>query len=235
MARTPLALSELLDVVASPQSVADVASYFRPPAEPGGVPPYTGSRFESFAAGGDHPAVADRVTAEDLVAVTLLSVDVPGRVALQLLEGPLGDQVAVLLAQVPTDVALHEPGAGALLEPGSPVRQAWDLLEAPHGMGWVIAGKVLARKRPHLIPVYDNVVRCALGAPTETWTWLRAALTADSNSLTMHLRAIRDAGVAPVGVSLLRVLDVILWMAHHGAHQQSRCFGLTLDESSAPA
>lgn len=109
------------------------------------------------------------MTVEDLLAVTLLSVDVPGRVALQLLAGPLGGQVAALLAQVPTDVALHERGAGALLAPESPARQAWDLLVEPHGMGWVIAGKVLARKRPHLIPVYDNVVRCALGRPAGPW------------------------------------------------------------------
>lgn len=227
MAHTPLTLSNLLDVAADSQSVTDVATYFRPPVEPGGTPPYTGRRFESFAGGGDHRAVANRVSAEDLVAVTMLSVDVPGRVALQLLDGPLGDQVAELLTQVPTDVALHELGAAALLVPGSLVRQVWDLLEAPHGMGWVIAGKVLARKRPHLVPVYDNVVRCALGAPNGMWTWLHEALTADDSSLTTQLRGVRDAAGAPEQVSLLRVLDVILWMRHHDGHQHSACAGLT--------
>jgi hypothetical protein len=171
--------------------------------------------------------VANRVTAEDLVAVTLLSVDVPGRVALQLLEGPLRDQVTELLAQVPTDVALHDPVAGALLAQGSTVWQVWDVLEAPHGMGWVIAGKVLARKRPHLIPVYDNVLRCALGSPAGMWTWLHDALTADGGELATVLRGVREAGGAPEGVSLLRVLDVILWMRHHSEHQHSGCTGLT--------
>jgi hypothetical protein len=30
--------------------------------------------------------------------------------------------------------------------------------------GWVTAGKLLARRRPHLVPVYDGVVKCGRGA-----------------------------------------------------------------------
>ncbi|MFG2715305.1 DUF6308 family protein [Streptomyces goshikiensis] len=51
---------------------------------------FAGSRFEHLAGGGDRPEVADRITAEDLVAVQTLSVTVPGSVALDILEGPLG-------------------------------------------------------------------------------------------------------------------------------------------------
>ncbi len=106
---TPLDLPGLLPHVADPRSTGDVRRYFAASAEPRGVREFSGSRFERSAGGGDHLGVANAVTAEDLVAVTLLSVEVPGPVALGLLEGKLGEQVGSLL---PTDVALHEPGVG---------------------------------------------------------------------------------------------------------------------------
>ena len=50
------------------------------------MPRYSSSRFEFLAGRGDRPEAANPVTLDDLVAVTLLSVDVPGDVAPQLLE-----------------------------------------------------------------------------------------------------------------------------------------------------
>ena len=50
-------------------------------------------------------------------------------------------------------------------------------------MGWVTAGKLLARKRPRLIPVYDRVVRCALGRPAKPWRWLNDAFALDAEAL----------------------------------------------------
>ena len=44
----------------------------------GNRPWYSGARFELFAGGGDHPDSQDRMTAEDLVATSFLSVDIPG-------------------------------------------------------------------------------------------------------------------------------------------------------------
>jgi Family of unknown function (DUF6308) len=41
--------------------------------------------LETFAGGGDAPEVANFFTATDLVAVSLLSVDVPGTAALRIL------------------------------------------------------------------------------------------------------------------------------------------------------
>lgn len=219
MPRAPVDLPALLALVTDDRSVTGVTDYFRPAADPAAAPPYSGSRFERFAGGGDRPEVANSITSDDLVAVTLLSVEVPGPVALQLLEGPRGQAVAKLLAQVPTDVALYEPAA-QLMAPGSPVRQAWELVEFPMGMGWVTAGKVIARKRPHLVPVYDNVVRCVLGEPIGVWDWLRGMLTADHGVLVAQLEEVRAAGGVPEQVSVLRVLDVILWMRHHTEHRR---------------
>ena len=75
------------------------------------TPRFTGRRFDSLAGGGDRAGTQDRVTADDLVAVQLLSVVVPGETAIALLEGDLGDTLAGLLAQIPVDVALVDDAA----------------------------------------------------------------------------------------------------------------------------
>jgi hypothetical protein len=176
-----------------------------------------------LAGGGDRPEIANVITAEDLVAVTLLRVDVPGDVALQLLEGNLGRDLTHHLREIPTDVRISDPAAAALLADGSSADVAWDLLKEQHGMGWVLTNKLLARKRPRLIPVYDTVVECALGSPAALWNWL-VPMFADGE-LEKHLVAIREGAGVSAEVSPLRVLDVIVWMGHRTGHQRQRCSG----------
>jgi Family of unknown function (DUF6308) len=208
------------------QAVKDLQAYFAPSAAPGQMPAFSGSRFEFLAGGGDRQEVADLITAEDLVAVSTLSVDVPGAVALALLEGELGQEVGRLLAQVPIDVTIADPAALELFADRSPLQQAWSLLQRPTGMGYVITSKLLARKRPHLVPVYDSVVRCALGAPEGMWRWLARHFADTDAGLAEHLEAVRERAGVPSGVSTLRVLDVIVWMRHRSAHRRSGCAGV---------
>ena len=95
------------------------------------------------------------------------------------------------------------------------------LLELQRGMGWVTAGKLLARKRPHLIPVYDNVTRCLLDRPSgQVWERFRHELRRDGGALTRTLYDLRDKAHLPQTVSALRVLDVLLWMDHHDDHRR---------------
>jgi Family of unknown function (DUF6308) len=225
MPRTPIDLSKLLTWVDDPQAAEHLRSYFEPDRAPGMMPRYSGSRFEFLAGGGDRPETANKITLDDLVAVTLLAVDVPGDVALKLLEGNLGPDVTRHLEQIPTDVSINDPAAAELFTVASPARAAWDLLEEPHGMGWVITNKLLARKRPRLIPVYDRVVRCAYGYPDGLWNWLVAMFAVDGGVLNDRLLAAREAaGVSPE-VSVLRVLDVIVWMRHRPDHLLNGCPG----------
>jgi Family of unknown function (DUF6308) len=223
MTRTPLGLNDLLSVVDDDRSIADLRRYFQPDLARGRAPEYSGSRFEFFAGGGDRPDTAGRITCDDLIAVTLLAVDVPGDAALQLFEGDLGDRVSRQLEQIPTDVDIDQPEAAGHFAVGSPARQAWDLLNAPHGMGWVTAGKLLARKRPRLIPVYDRVVRCAYGRPDGVWNWLVRLFAADDGALSKRLCAARDAAGVSDAVTPLRVLDVIMWMRHREDHRRGNC------------
>ncbi|HWU07713.1 MAG TPA: DUF6308 family protein [Streptomyces sp.] len=225
MTRQPIGLTDLLAVVDDPQAIADLRSYFQPDLPEGVAPHYSGSRFEFIGGGGDRSEMANQITLDDLVAVTLLEVHVPGDVALQLLEGSLGPDIARHLEQIPTDVSISDPAAVQLFDTSSHARVAWDLLEEPYGMGWVITNKLLARKRPRLIPVYDRVVRCAYGRPAGLWNWLAGMYAEDAGVLSDRLLAVRDAAGLSPHITPLRVLDVIVWMRHGPHHMLSRCAG----------
>ncbi|MFF7756009.1 DUF6308 family protein [Streptomyces sp. NPDC007971] len=200
-------------LITNPQAIADLRNYFGIGVPPGGMP-FTGSRFEHLAGGGDRPEVADRFTAEDLVAVQTLSVTVPAPVALDILEGRLGARLSGLLQAIPRDIDMVDAEADVLAE-GSPADQAWSLLCAQYGVDWVIAGKLLARKRPRLLPVYDKVVRCALGRPRPSfWLALHAALRENDRALHRELLALRQVAGVPETVSALRICDVAVWMGH---------------------
>ncbi|MGW3339321.1 DUF6308 family protein [Streptomyces sp. NPDC001009] len=189
-----------------------------------GGAPYTGARFEHLGGGGDRGGVADVVTAEDLVAVQMLSVTVPPKAALELLEGERGTLLSELLTRIPADADMAEVDA-AELDTGSAADQAWKLLRGADDVGWVKAGKLLARKRPRLIPVYDNVVKCLLGRPPAFWVPLHAALRADNHALHHTLLDLRKRAGIPETVSALRVCDIVLWMAHEQGHKARRCAG----------
>ncbi len=230
-----LTLDQLVNVVDADASFNDLKTYFGVDRPHGTSPAYTGARFESLGGGGDRQDVADAYTCDDLVAVSMLSVRVPGWVALKVLEGDLGRELTVQLKQIPTDVVLGSPGAAGRLGNEQPANIAWRLLRDEgrgsgkvRGIGWVTVGKLLARKRPHLIPVYDGVVKCAVGRPPDFWIWLHDMLRSDEGLLARRLVDVGNAAKIPTGVSALRVLDVVLWMRHHKPHRESggACRGL---------
>ncbi|MDX3282386.1 DUF6308 family protein [Streptomyces scabiei] len=146
-------INRLHPVLASDQAVEQLRWYFGI-GQPPGAASFTGRRFEHLAGGGDRPEAANAVTADDLIAVQTLSVTIPAEAALDLLEGRLGAQLSDLLYEIPNRVDMAEADA-ADLAPGSPTDAAWRLLTDQPGIGWVTAGKLLARKRPRFLPVYD--------------------------------------------------------------------------------
>ncbi|GGT65479.1 hypothetical protein GCM10010207_75850 [Streptomyces atratus] len=201
----PSVVGQRLRVVLDAERVVDDLRRYFGIGLPPGAGAFTGGRFEHLAGGGDRRQVADRFTAEDLVAVQTLSVTVPAPVALDLL--------SELLRGIPSDTDLSEADASVVAD-GSPAYRAWCLLKDQYKIGWVIAGKLLARKRPRLLPVYDRVVRCALGHPPSFWTDLRTALREDDEALHHRLLGLRESAGLPESVSALRVADVAVWMAH---------------------
>ena len=87
------------------------------------------------------------------------------------------------------------------------------------GIGWVTANKLIARKRPRLVPVYDSVVRDALQpGPDQFWARLRSCL-AEHDDVRAELDRIRERSAADL--SHLRVLDIVVWMRAFG-HSQTQ-------------
>jgi hypothetical protein len=219
----PKGVDELLRILRDHRSVPDLRIYFNIDS-PDDRPEYTGARFDTFDGGGSRDGVSDTITPSDLLAVACLDVTVPTPVGLDLVEGLLGRALGNHLRKIPTDVALGETGASTHVEHKSPANQAWLLLREETDVGWVIAGKVLARKRPQLIPVWDSVVKCAFGRPRDAWLWLDGRL--QDGRLRDELDQLHKAAQLPELVSRLRVLDVVMWMRHRRRHRRAACPGL---------
>jgi hypothetical protein len=170
---------------------------------------YTGNQFHRLGGGGDVGTAANIISPTDLVAVSLLDVTVPGKAALDIL-GPLGQRVTELLTDIPTSVALEDSDE-SLIASGSPADVLWHELQSLEGMGPTIVSKVMARKRPRLIPIFDSVLKEAL-LPTEKSYWSRMRNELRQSEISSRLREIRsESGVGPE-IPLLRILDVCVWM-----------------------
>jgi hypothetical protein len=177
----------------------------------------SGAYFERLSGAGDWPETAHQLTASDLSAVSLIGTTVAGNYALHILDYE-ADEISTLLAQIPLHVTLTDDAAVALIGEGGPAWQLWELLRAikppaQGRLGPVAAGKLLARKRPHLIPIYDSHVKAALGRRRNDESWwseLRTLLVTDE-ALVGELETVRTRAGAG-HLSLLRTLDVLCWM-----------------------
>lgn len=172
---------------------------------------FGGRRFERLDGGGDNHLNRDRITPSDVLALTFLSITsgLP-RLTIAVLEEYSG-RITELLRQIPTDVAMHEAD-WAIYAPDSPASELWDLLRTCAGKNrWVTANKLLARKRPHLIPVYDSEVRKLLREPRGFWACLWSWFHTEPSRATA-LEDLRAEVGGLADISLLRTLDVVLWM-----------------------
>lgn len=185
---------------------ADVVRRYFAPREGGG---FTRTYFEWLGGGGDRAEVADVFTAEDLVAVSMLSVRVEGAAAIDILSRR-ADRLSELLRAVPIGVSLAELAADDLRKSWAP-RAVYRELRSVGSIGPTTASKLLARKRPHLVPsttrwwTASSLVRRDLCRPLHAW------LVADGGGNACHLAQIRDRADVP-DISLLRIFDILAWM-----------------------
>lgn len=196
----PAAVVERIsDAVRSPFAVQLTAAYFD--AKNG----FAGALFDGLDPSGllsDNPP--DRFAADDIVAASLLDVRF-GPVAIRTL---LTDtDVNAALAAVPQQVALWEASDDDL----TAATRLWDAVRAVPGVGRTRASKLLARKRPDLVPIVDSVIARALALHDETWQPL--AETLRSEHLRRDIENLCPATVSS-GLSLLRLLDVVVWTTH---------------------
>ncbi len=158
---------------------------------------------------------ANRFTASDLLAVTSLGVVVPPPVVMLLLERTATATVASLLSTIDTDRCVEDlppEDYEQLLGERSAAWSLWDFLNVQPGIGPTIAGKLMAAKRPRLIPISDFHVKDTLGA-TDRDFWKCVWTVLADNQLRAALGAIRDAVPDAWNLSLLRVLDIVAWSA----------------------
>ncbi|MDI9917810.1 DUF6308 family protein [Rhodococcus sp. IEGM 1379] len=173
----------------------------------------TGALWDAWDPSGRREEDVDRLTAEDLVAVTLLSVKVPGQGALILL-GEKNAELNKLLVEVGPDRDLASESEELTSDSA-----AWRLETALweiHGVGRTIASKLIARKRPRLYPIYDDVVGRELGTKAAHLEPVRFSLHQRNGELHDRLLDLRDrAGLDDV-VPAVRILDVLAWMQGKG-------------------
>ncbi|MEV7039100.1 DUF6308 family protein [Amycolatopsis sp. NPDC051061] len=171
---------------------------------------YTGRWFERFAGGGDRPDVANTVTEADVLALNFLSITSLADVAIDTTI-TYAYQIRSLLEQIPVNLSMHSM-SWSTYEKGSPAFRLWELFRSCGGNHRpVTASKLLARKRPRLFPVYDSRVKTVLKAPRSEWQCLWSWFHTDSTRASALADLRMEAGGIE-DISLLRCLDVVLWM-----------------------
>ncbi|MFC8491841.1 DUF6308 family protein [Streptomyces sp. NPDC057235] len=187
---------------------------------PDGSPAYTGARFERLTGGGDQPEVANHFTPADFIAVATLSVDVPVRAVLHVLEPTGCNPYSRLLSQIPVGLELAAAEERHIAK-DSPAWNLWQRLRDVDGIGSVGAGKLVARKRPRLLPVYDSVVKKVFERPSTDlsfWSDVRHALRADDRMLVAHLEDVRGLAGISEDIGVLRILDTAAWLHGRDEH-----------------
>lgn len=175
---------------------------------------YTGGQWDTFDPSRNREHSPNVFTPDDLVACSLLGTPIGGSACLQLLDpaAPFG----ALLTRIGPDqdfTSLHTLTG----EPFGSVRDLYRALQDLPGVGGTRATKLLARKRPRLVPIVDSVIKEHIfGSGPSHWTPLHSALTADHHALWKRLLTLHQRAGLAEAVSGLRVFDVLAWMDGSG-------------------
>ncbi|MEU6405681.1 DUF6308 family protein [Streptomyces sp. NPDC046985] len=181
--------------------------------------PYAYPVYDRFAAGGAESELSDG----DLLAPSLLNASLGIRAVYNL--QTLRPRLEKGLAAIPPTLTLTDAAARGTL--ASLLTDLFGVLDGPDpavGLGLTTLSKILHRKRPLMIPLYDRrVKRCYCGDsgdhPVEPvsrsapdgpfYAAVAAGIARDLAEQPVQWRYL--ASVAPADVSLLRVFDVVAW------------------------
>ncbi len=122
-----------------------------------GRPAYSGSQFEAMAALNSDP---NSIGPADFTAALMLSVNIPAQAAIRLLSRD-ANEITALLHHIPVDVDIITIDPNDLVR-GGPASLLWQLLRRGNdGLGRTRTSKLIAAKRPRLIPIWDSFVEQA--------------------------------------------------------------------------
>lgn len=178
--------------------------------------------YDAFDAG----AGPWRLSDGDLLAPALLNVTVrvPAFYALT----DVRPRLELWLTQVPPDLKLTEAGP-----PGVPLlAELFALIDQGlPGVGGTTLAKIMHRKRPAFVPLYDRYVHeCYVGAHgfpvprARSRTWrefihlLGPAMVDDLQRENAWMAEVAQLAAGPVPVTTLRVLDIVAWQAGRQAY-----------------
>jgi len=150
-----------------------------------------------------HASTYPQITAEDLVAVSLLDVRFGAKAVHKLMIERTCDGV---ISALPPDLDLWVADDGVILK----LEKALDVLDELPGVGRTKASKLLARKRPRLAPIVDSLVEEFYGSTG--WSHLRALRDAlKDQSLVGRINELVTQSAVHLPTTL-RVLDIAIWM-----------------------
>lgn len=89
--------------------------------------------------------------------------------------------------------------------------EAWKAIRELYGFNYVVASKLLARKRPHLIPILDRWVEQFYDHDTKEY-WLPLAEALRAPRLIEAVKALRPSHLSDEDLSVIRTLDIAIWM-----------------------
>jgi len=157
------------------------------------------------------PDSCNVIEIEDLYAPALLSATIEKRSAMQIVEQR--STITGHLCSIPPDLTLWDADKAKVLESLAHAEDLAKLLDDIHHIGDTKASKLLAAKRPMLLPIWDKQVAYALGA-SRKMTWIQY-WTAWRDDLTPEVVRKSESIAATSGqadLSPLRVLDIVIWM-----------------------
>ena len=179
---------------------SSLAAYFHPGA-------YTGASYEKYAKPGTNV-----FTAEDIVAVSMLSVNIPGSVSNWVL-GTGAAELTDLLTKLKSNPKIENTD----MSKNGNAWKLWKSIFVKWGMGETKTSKLIAAKRPDLFPVFDTHVAAALGiSANDYWTPWKEFMCSEEGARCAAVVEAMAAKNSINEVSVLRLFDVVVWMRQHG-------------------
>lgn len=171
---------------------------------------YSGRGFDEIAMEGP----GDRFTAADLYACALLSAKIDPQTGVKLL-GEEAAKCTRLLRAIPIDLSIRDGRSAKALASDGSASELYGHLRSMKSIGPTRASKLMAVKRPGLIPIRDSFVEGALDARkvTEWWVPMAEAWSTPDLGLAVDSLRARAGSAVPPYVTDLRLLDVSVWLS----------------------